>query len=38
MGMMERRLFLTAWSRRDRERLCDMEIEYSRGLMMETQL
>ena len=38
MGMMERRLFLTAWNRRDRERLCDMEMEYSRRLMMETQL
>ena len=38
MGKMERRLLLTAWSRRDRERLCDMEMEYSRRLMMETQL
>ena len=38
MGKMERRLLLTAWNRRDRERLCDMEMEYSRRLMMETQL
>ena len=38
MGKVERRLFLTAWSRRGRERLYDMEMEYSRRLMMETQL
>ena len=38
MGKMERRLFLTAWNRRDRERLCDMDREYIGRLMMETQL
>ena len=38
MEKMERRLFLTAWNRRDRERLCDMEMEYIGRLMMETQL
>ena len=38
MGKVERRLFLTAWSRRDIVRFCDIGREDTGRMMMETQL